>query len=52
MLKIIKAKAVEQDEFRYVEMDFGAKTKVGGRVAGYHSKLGEFVTTSDLYVTI
>jgi hypothetical protein len=29
MLKIIKVKAVEQDEFSYVEMALGARKKVG-----------------------
>jgi hypothetical protein len=51
-LKIIKVKAVEQDEVSYVEMDSSAKQKVGGRVTGYHIKLGDFVTKFDLYVTI
>jgi hypothetical protein len=33
-LKIIKVKAVEQDEFSFVEMASGAKQKVGGKVTG------------------
>jgi hypothetical protein len=34
MLKRIKVKVVEQDEFKFVEMASGAKQKVGGRVMG------------------
>ena len=32
VLKRIKVKAVEQDEFSFIEMDLGAKQKVGGKV--------------------
>jgi tyrosine-protein phosphatase YwqE len=32
VLKRIKVKAVEKDEFRYVEMELGEKQKVGGKV--------------------
>jgi hypothetical protein len=52
VLKIIKVKEVEQDEFRYVEMASGAKQKVGGRVTDCRINLGDFVMKSDLYVTI
>jgi hypothetical protein len=34
VLKRIKVKAVEQDEFSFVEMASGAKQKVGGKVTG------------------
>jgi hypothetical protein len=51
-LKRIKVKAVEQDEFIFVEMDFGDKQKVGGKVTGCILNLGEFVTRANLYVTI
>jgi hypothetical protein len=51
-LKRIKVKAVEKDEFRYVEMASGNKQKFGGKVVDYHINLGDFVTKSDLYVTI
>jgi hypothetical protein len=52
MLKRIKVKAVEQDEFIFVEMASGAKQKVGGKVIGYTLNLGEFFTRANLYVTI
>jgi hypothetical protein len=51
-LKRIKVKAVEQDEFSFVEMVSGAKQKVGGKVTGCALNLGEFVTRANLYVTI
>jgi hypothetical protein len=51
-LKRIKVKAVEQDEFSFVEMDSGAKQKVGGKVTGCALNLGEFVMRVNLYVTI
>jgi hypothetical protein len=51
-LKRIKVKAVEQDEFSFVEMASGAKHKVGGKVTGYALNVGEFVTRVNLYVTI
>jgi hypothetical protein len=51
-LKRIKVKAVEQDDFSFVEMPFGAKQKVGGKVTGCALNLGEFVTRVNLYVTI
>jgi hypothetical protein len=51
-LKRIKVKAVEQDEFSFVEMASGAKQKVGGKVTGCSLNLGEFVTRANLYVTI
>jgi hypothetical protein len=51
-LKRIKVKAVEHDEFRYVEMDLGAKKKVGGWVSDCSINLGSFVTKANLYVTI
>ena len=51
-LKRIKVKAVEQDEFSFVEMASGAKQKVGGKVTGCALNLGEFFMRVDLYVTI
>jgi hypothetical protein len=51
-LKRVKVKAVEQDDFSFVEMASRAKQKVGGKVTGYVLNLGEFVTKADLYVTI
>jgi hypothetical protein len=51
-LKRIKVKAVEQDEFSFVEMALGAKQKVGGKVMGCALNLGDFVTRVNLYVTI
>jgi hypothetical protein len=50
-LKIIKVKAVEQDEFTFVEMASGAKQKVGGKVIGCSLNSGEFFTRYNLYVT-
>jgi hypothetical protein len=52
VLKRIKVKAVEQDEFSFIEMASGDKQKVGGRVMGCILNLGEFVTRANLYVTI
>jgi hypothetical protein len=51
-LKRIKVKAVEQDEFRFIEMALGAKQKVGGKVTGYALNLGEFFMKANLYVMI
>jgi hypothetical protein len=51
-LKRIKVKAVEQDEFSFMEMASGAKQKVGGKVTGCALNLGEFVTRVNLYVMI
>ena len=51
-LKRIKVKAVEQDEFSFVEMASRAKQKVGGKVTGCALNLGEFVTRVNLYVMI
>jgi hypothetical protein len=51
-LKRIKVKAVEQDEFSFVEMASGAKQKVRGKVTGCILNLGKFVTRANLYVTI
>jgi hypothetical protein len=51
-LKIIKVKAVEQDEFNYVEMAFGAKKKFGRKVMNYSLNLGYFSTKDNLYITI
>jgi hypothetical protein len=51
-LKRIKVKAVEQDDFSYVEMASGAKQKVGEKVTGCALNLGEFVTRANLYVMI
>ena len=52
VLKRIKVKAVEQNEFSFLEMASGAKQKVGGKVTGCALNLGEFVTRANLYVTI
>ena len=52
MLKQIKVKAAEQDEFFYIEMASGAKHKVGGNITGCSLNLGEFVTKENLYVMI
>jgi hypothetical protein len=51
-LKRIKVKAVEQDEFSFMEMASGAKQKAGGKVMDCILNLGEFVTRANLYVTI
>jgi hypothetical protein len=51
-LKIIKVKAVEQDEFSFVEMASGAKQWVGRKVTGCSLNLGDFVTRTNLYITI
>jgi hypothetical protein len=51
VLKIIKVKEVEQDEFRYVELASGAKQKVGGKVKDCNINLGEFVASVNLFVT-
>jgi hypothetical protein len=52
MLKRIKVMEFEEDEFKYVEMETGAKKKVGGNIKGCSINLGDFVTKVDLYVTI
>jgi hypothetical protein len=52
VLKRIKVKAVEQDDFNFVEMDLGAKKKVGGKVTGCTLNLGEFFTKANMYTTI
>jgi hypothetical protein len=52
VLRRIKVKAVEHDEFSFVEMASRAKQKVGGKVMGCALNLGEFVTRVNLYVTI
>jgi hypothetical protein len=51
-LKRIKVKAVEQDKFSFVEMDSGAKQKVGGNVTGCALNLRVFVTRVNLYIMI
>jgi hypothetical protein len=40
VLKMIKVKAVEHDEFIFVEMALGTKQKVGGKVTGCTLNLG------------
>ena len=45
-------KAVEQDEFSFVEMALGAKQKVGGKVMGCILNMGELFTKDDLYIMI
>jgi hypothetical protein len=52
VLKRIKLKAIELDDFSFVEMASGAKQKVGGKVTGCILNLGEFFTRDNLYVTI
>jgi hypothetical protein len=52
VLKPIKVKAVEHDEFSYVEMASGAKNKVGGKVTGCSLNLGDFVTKDNMYIMI
>jgi hypothetical protein len=52
VLKRIKVKLVEQDEFRYTEMELIVKQKVGGKVTDCSINLRDFVTKVDLYVTI
>jgi hypothetical protein len=51
-IKRIKVKEVEKDEFRYVEMESGAKQKVGGKVTYCSINLGDFVMKANIYVTI
>jgi hypothetical protein len=51
-LKRIKVKAIEHDEFSFLEMDSEAKQKVGGKVTGCSLNQGEFLTCTNLYVTI
>jgi hypothetical protein len=52
VLKRIKVKVVEQDEFSYVEMASGAKKKVGGKVTDCSLNLGYFFMKANLYVMI
>ena len=52
MLKRIKVKETEHDEFSFIEMASGAKQKVGGKVTGCAVNLGEFVMRVNLYVMI
>jgi hypothetical protein len=52
MLKLIKVKVVEQDEFIFLEMASRAKHKDGGKVTGCTLNLGDFVTRANLYVMI
>jgi helix-turn-helix protein len=52
MLKRIKLKVVEHDDFSFVEMASGAKQKVGGKVTGCTLNLGYFFTRANLYVII
>jgi hypothetical protein len=52
VLKRIKVKVVEQDDFSYVEMAYGAKQKVGGKVKYFIIHLGEFIVSVNLFVTI
>ena len=52
MLKRIKVKAVEHNEFSFVEMAWGAKQMVGGKVTGCILNLGEFVTRTNLYIMV
>jgi hypothetical protein len=52
MIKRIKVKAVERDEFSFVEMASGAKQKVGGNITGCILNLGELFIRANLYVMI
>jgi hypothetical protein len=52
VLKRIKVKVVEDEEFIFIEIALGAKQKVGGKVMGCTLTLGEFVTRANLYATI
>jgi hypothetical protein len=52
MLKRIKVKEFEQDEFRYIEMASGDKQKVGAKVMDCRINLGDFVTKVNIYVMI
>jgi hypothetical protein len=52
VLNRIKVKAVEQDEFSFIEMDSGAKQKVQGKVMGCTLNLGEIFTRANLYIMI
>jgi hypothetical protein len=52
MLKIIKVKDVDQDEFRYIEIALSVKNTVGGKVMDCTIILGDFVTKANIYVTI
>jgi hypothetical protein len=52
VLKRIKVKAMDWDEFSFVEMASGAKQKVGGKVIGCALNKGEFVTRANLYIMI
>jgi hypothetical protein len=52
VLKRLKFKEVEQDEFRYAKMTSGAKQKVGGKVKDCNINLGDFITNVNLYVTV
>jgi hypothetical protein len=52
LLKRIKVKVVEEDDFRYIEMELGAKQNVGGKVTNCSINLGDFVMKVNLYVTI
>jgi hypothetical protein len=51
-LKRIKVKAVEHDEFSFVEVASGAKQNVGVKVTGCSLNLEKFVTRTNLYITI
>jgi hypothetical protein len=51
VLKRIKVKAIEQYEFRYVELVSGAKQKFGGKIKDCKINLGEFVASVNLFVT-
>jgi hypothetical protein len=51
-LKRIKLKVVEQDEFRYIEMESSAKQKVGEKIMDYSINFEDFVTKANLDVTI
>jgi hypothetical protein len=50
-LKIIKVKVVKQDEFRDVEMAFGAKQKFGGKAKESNINLGEFFASVNIFFT-
>jgi hypothetical protein len=51
-LKRIKVKAIEHDEFIYVEMVLGTKQKFRGKVINCNINLGDFVMKVNIYFTI
>jgi len=50
--KRLKVKSIEQKEFIQLEMDSGAKQRVGGLVKYFEVDLGECIAKVPLYITI